>query len=116
MTAIEQLCLWKVYQDSWCEHKPSVTITVKEHEWMEVGSWVWDNFNSISGVSFLPFSEHVYHQAPYQDCTEEEFKSVSKLMPKNVDWTSLSDFEKDDHTAGAQTAACSASGCEIVDL
>jgi len=74
MTALEQLNLWKTYADSWCEHKPSVTITVKEQEWVDVASWVYENFDSISGISFLPFSEHVYRQAPYQDCTEKSTK------------------------------------------
>ena len=117
MSALEQLELWKVYQDHWCEHKPSVTISVKEEEWLGVGSWVWDNFDNISGISFLPFSEHTYKQAPYQDCTENEYKALLKTMPKNVDWSALGDYEKEDHTAGAQTAACAApGGCEVVDL
>ena len=116
MTAIEQLELWKLYQEDWCEHKPSVTISVKEHEWMEVGSWVWDNFDSISGISFLPFSEHTYRQAPYQDCTADEYEEAVKTMPTNVDWSKLGDYEKEDYTAGAQTAACAAGGCEVVDL
>ena len=116
MTAIEQMELWKTYQEHWCEHKPSVTISVKEHEWMEVGSWVWDNFDSISGISFLPFSEHTYRQAPYQDCDEVEYKKALDVMPKNVDWSKLGDYEAQDYTAGAQTAACAAGGCEVVDL
>ena len=117
MSALEQLELWKVYQDHWCEHNPSVTISVKEEEWLGVGSWVWDNFDNISGISFLPFSEHTYKQAPYQDCTENEYKALLKTMPKNVDWSALGDYEKEDHTAGAQTAACAApGGCEVVDL
>jgi ribonucleoside-triphosphate reductase len=116
MTAMEQLELWKIYQDHWCEHKPSVTISVKETEWMEVGNWVWNNFDDISGISFLPFSEHTYRQAPYQDCTKEEFDTALKVMPKNVDWSKLGDYEAQDYTAGAQTAACAAGGCEVVDL
>ena len=116
MTAIEQLELWKLYQEYWCEHKPSVTISVKENEWMEVGNWVWDNFDNISGISFLPFSEHTYRQAPYQDCSKEEFNEALKAMPKNVDWSKLGDYEAQDYTAGAQTAACAAGGCEVVDL
>ena len=118
MTAIEQLELWKIYQDHWCEHKPSITVSVKEHEWMGVGNWVWDNFNNISGISFLPFSEHTYQQAPYQDCEEKEYKELLSKMPKNVMWDKLSDYEKEDHTAGAQNAACGADsgGCEVVDL
>ena len=116
MTATEQLELWKLYQEHWCEHKPSVTISVKEHEWMEVGNWVWNNFDNISGISFLPFSEHTYRQAPYQDCSKEEFNEAFKAMPKNVDWSKLGDYEAQDYTAGAQTAACAAGGCEVVDL
>ena len=116
MTAIEQMELWKTYQEHWCEHKPSVTISVKEDEWMEVGNWVWDNFDNISGISFLPFSEHTYRQAPYQDCTKEEYNAAVEAMPKNVDWSKLGDYEKEDYTAGAQTAACAAGGCEVVDL
>jgi ribonucleoside-diphosphate reductase alpha chain len=117
MTAIEQLALWTLYQDHWCEHKPSVTVSVKEHEWLEVGSWVWDNFDNISGISFLPFSEHNYKQAPYQDCDKQTYDELTTQMPKNVDWSILGDYEKEDHTAGAQTAACAApGGCEVVDL
>ena len=117
MTAKEQLELWQKYQTHWCEHKPSVTISVKEHEWMEVGNWVWENFDSISGISFLPFSEHIYRQAPYQDCTKEEYEEALKEMPKNVDWSQLSKYEEQDFTAGAQELACAADGgCEVVDI
>ena len=114
MTAIEQLELWKVYQDAWCEHKPSVTISVKEDEWMEVGAWCYKYFDYMSGVSFLPFSDHTYRQAPYQDCSEEEYKKLLDTMPKNVDWSSLSNYESTDLTLGAQEMACAAGGCEIV--
>ena len=117
MTAKEQLTLWQKYQKHWCEHKPSVTISVKEHEWMEVGNWVWDNFDSISGISFLPFSEHTYRQAPYQDCSKEEYEEALKLMPQNVDWSKLSEYEEKDFTTGAQELACAADGgCEVVDI
>ena len=114
MTALEQLNLWKTYADSWCEHKPSVTISVKEHEWVDVASWVYENFDSISGISFLPFSEHVYRQAPYQDCTEEEYKEALKTMPKNVDWAELSKYESQDYTVASQELACTAGGCEVI--
>ena len=115
MTAIEQLELWSVYQTYWCEHKPSITVSVKEEEWPEVGGWVWKNLDSMSGVSFLPFSDHVYQQAPYQDCTKEEYEAMAAKMPKNVDWTKLSAYEKVDTTTGTQELACSAAGgCEIV--
>ena len=113
MTAIEQLELWLTYQKSWCEHKPSVTISVKEHEWMEVGSWVYKNFDWMSGVSFLPFSDHTYRQAPYQDCGVDEYEDLKAKMPQNVDWSILSDYESSDMTEGAQELACVAGGCEI---
>ena len=114
MTALEQLNLWKTYATSWCEHKPSVTISVKEDEWVDVAAWVYENFDSISGISFLPFSEHVYRQAPYQDCTEEEYKEALKAMPKNVDWAELSKYESQDYTIASQELACTAGGCEII--
>ena len=114
MTAIEQLELWKVYQDAWCEHKPSVTISVKEDEWMDVGAWCYKYFDYMSGVSFLPFSDHTYRQAPYQDCSEHEYEDLLSKMPKNVDWTLLSNYESTDLTLGAQEMACAAGGCEIV--
>jgi ribonucleoside-diphosphate reductase alpha chain len=117
MTAIDQLKLWMTYQTHWCEHKPSVTISVKEEEWPMVGTWVWENFDSISGISFLPFSEHTYRQAPYQDCTKKEYNDMFKLIPQDVDWKDLSEYEEKDFTAGSQELACSADGgCEIVDL
>ena len=114
LTAIEQLELWLVYQKHWCEHKPSVTISVKEDEWMEVGAWVYKHFDWMSGVSFLPFSEHTYKQAPYQDCDKEEYEKILKSMPKIVDWSLLGEYEKQDMTIGSQELACSAAGgCEI---
>ena len=113
MTAIEQLELWLIYQKNWCEHKPSVTISVREHEWMEVGAWVYENFDYMSGVSFLPFTEHTYQQAPYQDCTEKEYKDLQKKMPKEVDWSKLSNYESMDMTIGSQELACVAGICEI---
>ena len=113
MTAIEQLELWKTYQVHWCEHKPSVTISVKEEEWIEVGAWVYKNFDLMSGVSFLPYSEHTYKQAPYQDCTLLEYSELVKKMPTEVNWGKLSDYEKTDMTIGSQELACSAGSCEI---
>ena len=113
MTAIEQLELWKTYQIGWCEHKPSVTISVKEHEWFEVGAWVYKNFEWMSGVSFVPHSEHTYRQAPYQDCTKEEYEAFLENMPKNVDWSELSKYETTDQTEGSQELACVAGGCLI---
>ena len=117
MSAIEQLELWKVYALHWCEHKPSVTISVKEDEWMEVGAWVYENFDVASGVSFLPHSEHTYQQAPYQDIEREdylEWKSVHGEV--TLDWTKLTEFEKEDNTSGSRELACTAGVCEVVDL
>ena len=116
MTAIEQLELWLTYQRYWCEHKPSVTISVKEEEWMDVGAWVYEHFDEVSGISFLPFSEHTYKQAPYQDCTEEEYKNMKDKMPTSIDWTWLQDYEKEDTTSGGRELACTAGVCEVVDL
>jgi len=116
MTAIEQLELWLMYQRHWCEHKPSVTISVKEHEWMEVGAWVYKHFDEVSGISFLPFSEHTYQQAPYQDINEEQYKEFLTKMPDSVDWSKLPEFEKEDTTSGGRELACTAGVCEVVDL
>ena len=116
MTAIEQLELWLIYQRHWCEHKPSVTISVKEHEWMEVGAWVWKHLDEISGISFLPFSDHVYKQAPYQDIDEETYIRELEKLPQSVNWEELANYEKEDNTSGSQTYACSGDSCEVVDL
>ena len=116
MSAIDQLEIWKLYQDHWCEHKPSITVSVKEHEWMEVGSWVFENFNTLSGVSFLPYSEHSYRQAPYQACTSDIYNELLKNMPANVDWHDLEKYEKEDNTIGSQELACTGGSCEIVDV
>lgn len=113
ITAIEHLETWLTYQDAWCEHKPSITVTVKEHEWMGVADWVYKHFDTMSGVSFLPHSDHVYQQAPYQECTEEYYNEFLAKMPKNVDWKGLSKYEKSDETIGAQELACAAGGCEF---
>ena len=116
MSAIEQLELWLIYQNHWCEHKPSVTISVREEEWLDVGAWVYKHFDVMSGVSFLPFSEHIYKQAPYQDIREEEYDNLLSLMPKDINWSMLSEYEKTDMTSGSQELACSAGVCEVVDL
>ena len=115
-TAIEQLEMWLMYQRHWCEHKPSVTINVRSDEWFEVGAFVYKHFDEMSGVSFLPFNEHTYQQAPYQDCGKSDYKELLSLMPKKINWEDLSDYEKEDNTAGSQTLACSGDSCEIVDL
>jgi len=114
--ALEQLNLWLKYQKNWCEHKPSVTITVKEDEWLDVGAWVYENFNDVAGISFLPHSDHTYKQAPYQECTKEEYLALKKRMPKNINWQDLSELEKEDSTRGGQELACTADSCEIVDI
>jgi|TARA_Y100000031_G_scaffold152771_1_gene196571 ribonucleoside-diphosphate reductase alpha chain len=116
MNALEQLNLWKIYQEHWCEHKPSITISVKEEEWMEIGAWVYGNFDMMSGVSFLPMSDHTYRQAPYQDCTKEQYDELFRKMPKNINWMKLQEYEEQDMTSGSQELACSAGSCEIVDL
>jgi len=116
LNAIEQLEVWLMYQRHWCEHKPSVTITVREHEWLEVGAWVFKNFDEMSGVSFLPHSDHSYKQAPYQEIEQDEYKELNKLMPKDIDWDKLSEYEVEDTTVGSQTLACSGDSCEIVDI
>ena len=115
-TAIEQLELWLMYQEYYCEHKPSVTITVREHEWMEVGSWVYKNFDKVSGVSFLPHSDHSYQQAPYEDCTEEIYLEALANMPESVMWDRIEDFELTDTTRSMKTMACTGDVCEMVDL
>ena len=116
MTALEQLEMWRTYQNYWCEHKPSVTITVKEDEWMDVGAWVWKHFDQVSGISFLPHSDHSYRQAPYQDCDEETYINLLSEMPVGVDWSELASYEETDNTSGTQTFACSGDSCEVVDL
>jgi ribonucleoside-diphosphate reductase alpha chain len=110
-TAIEQLENWLIYQRHWCNHKPSVTISVKDNEWMDVGAWVWKYFDEISGISFLPHSDHSYVQAPYQECTKEEYQDLLKKTPKDVDWLSFK--EEEDNTEGSQTLACTGNACEI---
>jgi ribonucleoside-diphosphate reductase alpha chain len=105
-----------VYQRFWCEHKPSVTVTVRPDEWFEVGAFVYKHFDEMSGVSFLPYDGGSYQQAPYQECTKEEYQSAMKGMPKSVDWSKLSEYEVEDNTSGSQTMACSGDVCEIVDL
>ena len=115
-TAIEQLEMWLIYQRNWCEHKPSVTINVKKNEWFEVGAFVYDYFDEMSGVSFLPYEEHTYQQAPYQDLTNEKYKELLRLMPKKIDWSRLGEYEQEDNTVAMQTMACSGDVCEVVDI
>jgi len=116
LTAIQQLEVWLVYQRHWCEHKPSITVSVKEDEWMEVGAWVYKHFDEVSGISFLPYSEHTYVQAPYQEVTKEQYEEMLAKMPKSINWQALSLYELEDSTTGTQALACVSGECEIVDI
>jgi ribonucleoside-triphosphate reductase len=113
-TALQQLDLWLLYQRHWCEHKPSVTINVKQDEWMAVGAWVWEHFDEVSGVSFLPYSEHTYQQAPYQEIEEDAYLEWVNRMPTKVDWSLLGMFENTDNTVGVQELSCTGGACEIL--
>jgi len=115
LSAIQQLDMWLAYQRHWCEHKPSVTINVKSDEWFDVGSYVYKHFDEMSGVSFLPFNEHTYQQAPYQEIDQFTYEEALHIMPKGIDWSRLSEYEKSDNTTGSQTFAC-IGDCEIVDI
>jgi ribonucleoside-diphosphate reductase alpha chain len=128
LTAIQQLEIWLIYQRHWAEHKPSITINVKRDEWLEVGAFVYKNFDEMSGVAFLPYDDHVYQQAVYTEVDEKEsvyedgvfkthsYESLLKLMPKNIDWSKLSEYEKEDTTTGTQSMACTGDVCEMVDI
>jgi ribonucleoside-diphosphate reductase alpha chain len=116
-TAIDALNLWKTLQENWCEHKPSATISVKEHEWMEVGAWVYENFDTLSGVSFLPYDGGTYKQAPYTEVTKEEYEAwIAKHPPVTINWDDLQLYETEDGTTGSQELACSSGGCDVTDL
>mgnify|MGYP000281662224 FL=1 len=112
--AMEQLELWKAYQEHWCEHKPSVTIYYTDSEFLQVSQWIWDNFDMCSGISLLPTSDHIYQQAPYEAIEEDEYDRLVAAMPKNIDWENLSQFESEDNTTGSQELACVGGACEIV--
>ena len=116
LSAVDQLNMWLMYQRNWCEHKPSVTINVKKDEWFEVGTFVYEHFDEMSGVSFLPYNEHTYQQAPYQEIDKEEYKNILSTMPKTIDWSRLSEYEKEDTTTSSQTMACTGDVCEVVDI
>jgi ribonucleoside-diphosphate reductase alpha chain len=116
LTAIQHLELWKTYRENWTEHNPSVTIQVAEDEWMDVGAWVYKNFDNIGGVSFLPKSEHTYRQAPYQEITETQYKEFLSQFPKEISWKDFSLFETEDGTTGTQELACTSGACDIIDL
>jgi len=115
MSAIDQLNMWLVYQRHWCEHKPSVTVSVRDDEWLEVGAFVFKHFDEMSGVSFLPHSDHTYQQAPYQECTKDVYNKFSSEF-RHIDWAKFQDYEKEDNTKSSQTFACSGDSCEIVDI
>ena len=115
-TALEQLEMWLMYQRHWCEHKPSVTINVKSEEWFAVGAFVYEHFDEMSGVSFLPFNEHTYQQAPYQECVSTDYHILLDQMPRSIDWNKLSEYEQEDNTSGMQTMACTGDVCEMVDI
>ena len=116
ISAIDHLNIWKVYKEHWTEHNPSVTISVREEEWIEVAHWVYRNWDVVGGISFLPFSDHSYRQAPYDDCDETTYKQFSADMPKSIDWSLLSAYELEDTTTGTQTLSCTAGNCEVVDI
>ena len=111
--AMEQLKLWKTYQNFWCEHKPSITVYYTDDEYLQVAQWIWDNFDICSGISLLPVSDHVYQQAPYEDITAEKYDEVLASMPSNVNWNDLVYFEQEDNTTGSQELACVGGACEI---
>ena len=113
LTAVQQLEHWSIFQESWCEHNPSITVTVREHEWPGVGAWVWDNFRRVGGIAFLPHTDHIYAQAPFQSVDVDTFGRLSDKMPRDVDWSKLRDYEDDDGTSGSRELACTAGACEI---
>ena len=114
LSAVEQLERWLAYKRHWCEHNPSCTVTVKEHEWIDVGAWVYEHFDELTGVSFLPHTEHIYKQAPFMEVSKQEYTEANKLMPKDLDWTRLGAYETSDQTVGSQTMACTSGECEII--
>lgn len=115
-TAIDQLETWLDYKMYWTEHSPSVTVSVKPEEWEEVGNWVFEHFDLITGISFLPYSDHVYKQAPFQTVDKETYEAALALMPTELHWDYLPLYEKEDTTTGSQTLACTAGVCDVVDL
>ena len=112
--AMQQLALWKLYQNHWCEHKPSITVYYTDDEFLQVAQWIWDNFDICSGISLLPVTDHVYQQAPYEEIDAAEYKRLAAAMPTNIDWSGLENFEQEDNTTGSQELACVGGACEIV--
>ena len=116
LTAIQHLEMWKIYKQHWTEHNPSITVSVREHEWIDVAAWVYDNWEVVGGIAFLPYSDHVYKQAPYTPITAEEFIEWEQKSPSKIDWSALSFYETEDGTTGSHDLACVAGECEIVDV
>ncbi len=114
VSAIDQLELWKTYATYWCEHKPSCTVYIKEGEWLKVGAWVYENFDLLSGISFLPYSDHVYRQAPYQEIDKEAYDQMQQDFPSSIDWSRLASYEHEDNTESSQEFACVGGACEII--
>jgi ribonucleoside-diphosphate reductase alpha chain len=116
VSAIDHLNIWKVYKKHWTEHNPSITIQVKDDEWVDVAAWIYENWDDVGGLSFLPFSDHVYEQAPYQEITAEEYVDLKDKMPESIRWSDLALYELIDSTTGSQELACTAGECDTVDL
>jgi ribonucleoside-diphosphate reductase alpha chain len=112
--AMQQLELWKAYQNFWCEHKPSITVYYTDNEFLQVAQWIWENFDLCSGISLLPVSDHTYQQAPYEDISAEQYEELLASMPKDINWNDLVYFEQEDNTTGSQELACTGGACEIV--
>ena len=115
VTAIDQLNTWKMFADNWCDHNPSVTVQVRENEWVGVFNWMYENWESLCGIALLPYSDHIYKQAPYQELTREEYCASVKNMP-TINWAAFEEYETEDNTSGTHDLACSGGSCEIVDL
>lgn len=113
---VQQLELWKLYQDHWCEHKPSITVYYRDQDFFELGQWVYNHFDEVSGVAFLPYDDHTYDLAPYEPISEEKYHELQAAMPGNLDWSELSKYEQDDNTTGSQELACTGPSCEVVDI
>jgi ribonucleoside-diphosphate reductase alpha chain len=113
--AMKQLKLWMTYQEEWCEHKPSCTVYYTDDEFLKIGAWIWENFDKVSGISFLPKSDHIYQQAPYEEINEEQYEELLAAMP-DVDWDALGEYESEDNTVGSQTLSCASGLCAVVDL
>jgi len=117
LSALDQLEIWKVYHEHWTEHQPSITVYIKENEWMEVGAWVYKHFDIVSGISFQPVTGHIYQQMPYEEIDEKKYVELLAKMPKDVDWSRLSEHEKEDCTLNQKVMACSSGeSCDIIDL